>query len=371
MSSADCLFAPFNSNNLSLSNRVVMAPMTRSASPGNVPGPGVADYYRRRAEGGVGLIITEGTCVNHIAAHGYPDVPNFYGDQALAGWRQVVEAVHGAGGKIAPQLWHVGGVRRPGKGVNLPGGDTPGYSPSGMSMPGKVTGHAMTLDDIEAVVSAFADAAEDAQRLGFDAVEIHGAHGYLIDQFFWDQLNHRDDDYGGDLVQRTRFATEVVRAMRRRVGPDFAIILRWSQWKLHDYNARLATTPQQLESFLQPLCDAGVDIFHCSTRRFWQPEFDGSDLNLAGWTKKLTGKPTISVGSVGLSDDFLPEGSADFKDAAPAGLDNLLERLERGEFDLVALGRALIANPDWPRKVRQGQTGQLQAYAKEMLQELR
>lgn len=368
MSATESLFTPFTLGQLQLANRIVMSPMTRNFCPEHVPHQGVVDYYRRRAAGEVGLIITEGTCIEQVAAHGYPDVPNFYGQTALAGWRQVVEAVHAEGGKIAPQLWHVGGVRRPGM---EPGGDTPGYGPSGMSRPGKVTGHVMTQQDIDDTVAAYAQAAADAKKLGFDAVEIHGAHGYLIDQFFWPAMNQRADAYGGDVLGRTRFAVEIVQAMRRAVGPDYPIILRWSQWKLQDYEARLAETPAELEAFLQPLCDAGVDIFHCSTRRFWQPEFTGSTLNLAGWTKKITGKPTITVGSVGLNDEFLPEqGSADFRAAEPASLDDLTQRLENAEFDLVALGRALIANPEWPQQVRRGQFEQLQAYQKSMLEEL-
>ena len=108
------LFKPFESENLSLTNRIVMAPMTRSFSPGNVPNDLNVEYYRKRAAGGVGLIITEGTCVGHKAANGYPNIPFIHGDEALAGWKKVVDAVHAEGGKIMPQLWHVGSVRRPG-----------------------------------------------------------------------------------------------------------------------------------------------------------------------------------------------------------------------------------------------------------------
>lgn len=368
MASVDTLFRPVDLGTLSLKNRIVMAPMTRTYSPGNVPNDLVIDYYRRRAEGGVGLIITEGTFVDHEAASGYPNVPAFYGENALAGWKKVVDAVHAAGGKIAPQLWHVGGIRRPGV---EPGGDTPGHSPSGMAFPGKVTGHAMTQQDIDDVVAAFAKAAADAKAIGFDAIELHGAHGYLIDQFFWDGTNQRDDAYGGDLAARSRFALEIVRAVRAAVGEDFPVIFRFSQWKQQDYTARLCETPEALGDFLNALSDAGVDIFHCSTRRFWEPEFEGSDLNLAGWARKLTGKPAITVGSVGLNADFLPEdGTADFKAAETASIDNLLERFDQDEFDLVAVGRALIANPDWAVQLQQGNGANLVAYEKEMLKEL-
>ena len=362
------LFSPYSLGNLELKNRVVMAPMTRSMSPGNVPNDEVVEYYRRRASGGVGLIITEGTCVGHKAASGYPNVPFVAGDEALAGWKKVINAVHAEGGKIAPQLWHVGGIRKPGV---EPGGDLPGYSPSGMAFPGKVTGHAMTQQDIDEAVESFVQAAVDSERIGFDAIEIHGAHGYLLDQFFWPGTNHREDDYGGSLENRVRFACEIVRGMRAKVSADFPIIFRFSQWKQQDYTARLAETPEELGEFLGHLVDAGVDIFHCSQRRFWEPEFEGSDLNLAGWTKKLTGKDAITVGSVSLNADFLPEaGDTAFKNGEIASLDALTKMLGNDEFDLVAVGRALIANPDWANRIQAGELSQLTAFDKTMLASL-
>lgn len=146
------------------------------------------------------------------------------------------------------------------------------------------------------------------------------------------------------------------------------LILRYSQWKQQDYTARLAETPQALESFLGPLSDAGVDMFHASTRRFWIPEFEGSDLNLAGWTKKLSGKPVITVGSVGLNSDFL--GAFMGEGSPAASLDGLLKRFEAGEFDLVAIGRALLSDPQWAAKVRDGRFDELADFSAEALKEL-
>lgn len=359
------LFTPFKLGSLELKNRVCMAPMTRNMSPGNVANDDVIEYYRRRAEGGVGLIITEGTCIGHKAANGYPDVPAIAGEAALAGWKKVVDAVHKEGGKIAPQLWHVGGIRRPGV---EPGGDIPGYSPSGMAFPGKATGHAMTKQDINETVQAYVQAAVDAESVGFDAIELHAAHGYLIDQFFWQGTNQRDDEYGGSMLKRSRFAVEIVAGIRARVAKDFPIILRFSQWKQQNYEAKLVESPEQLGEFLQPLSDAGVDIFHCSTRRFWEPEFEGSDLNLAAWTKKLTGKPTITVGSVSLDADFIPtEGQTAFRDGEIASIDTLVANIDKGEYDLVAIGRALVANPDWVNKVQMDKFSELLDFNKSML----
>ncbi|MFN3582239.1 MAG: NADH:flavin oxidoreductase [Pseudomonas sp.] len=361
------LFSSFDLGPLSLSNRIVMAPMTRNFSPNGVPGQPVVDYYRRRAESGVGLVITEGTTVGHKAANGYPDVPAFHGEEALAGWKKVVDAVHAAGGKIAPQLWHVGNVRRLG---TPPDGDVPGYGPMEKIKDGKELVHGMTHEDIQDVVKAFAQAAKDAKDIGFDAIELHGAHGYLIDQFFWDGTNQRTDEYGGSMEHRGRFAVEIISAVRDAVGPDYPIIFRFSQWKQQDYTARLAPTPDLLEAFLKPLADAGVDIFHCSQRRFWEPEFEGSDLNLAGWTRKITGKPCITVGSVGLDGEFLEFMVKTDKVAQTANIDGLLERLGKEEFDLVAVGRALIVDPQWADKVREGRFTDILPFSREALKTL-
>lgn len=364
------LFQPITLGPLALKNRIVMAPMTRTFSPGNVPNDMNVAYYARRAENEVGLIITEGTCVGHKAANGYPRVPFIYGEAPLAGWKKVVDAVHEKGGKIIPQLWHVGAIRK--EGVE-PDASVPGHSPSGLVKAGKENGVAMSKQDIDDVVEAFAQAAEDSKAIGFDGVEIHGAHGYLVDQFLWEGSNQRTDEYGGDPVKRTRFAVEIVKAVRARVGEDFPIVFRFSQWKQQDYSARLAETPEELKAILMPLVEAGVDIFHCSTRRFWEKEFEGSDLNLAGWTKELTGKPVITVGSVGLNSSFIDEEKRDMVDASgvePASIENLSDRLGEGEFELVAVGRALLQDPEWVLKVKQGKLDELEDYSKESLMQL-
>jgi len=229
----------------------------------------------------------------------------------------------------------------------------------------------MSEEDIDSVVAAFAQGAADARALGFDAVEVHGAHGYLIDQFFWEGTNRREDAYGGSIAKRTRFAAEIIAAIRARVGPEFPIILRFSQWKLQDYRARLVASPAELEQFLSPLVEAGVDIFHCSTRRFWEPAFTDSELTLAGWTRKLSGKPSILVGSVTLEQDFIDEQQRNIgSHAEPASLRNLVELLAREECDLVAVGRALISNPDWPKLIAAGRERELCAYDKRDLETL-
>lgn len=334
--SIQTLFSPFEYKNLVLKNRFVMAPMTRAFAVDGIPGDDVKGYYERRAAAEVGLILTEGTVIDRPSSKNLKDIPNFYGDQALNGWKNVVGAVHKKGGKIAPQIWHVG---------NTPMQWTP---PAPFESP-----DTMTLADIEHTIQAFANAAKAAKDLGFNALEIHGAHGYLIDQFFWEGMNHRTDEFGGKTIkERSKFAIEVVKAMRQAVGPDFVIILRLSQWKQQDYTAKLAATPIELEEWISPLVDAGVDIFHGSQRRYWEPEFQGSDLNFAGWLKKVSGQPTITVGSVGLDKDFGDVFTNAESKSASVPLDELIRRYDRGDFDLVAVGRAILQDPNWVQKIQ-------------------
>lgn len=351
---ASALFRDFSLNKLRLKNRLVMAPMSRYQCPDNIAHQGMAEYYARRAKGGVGLVISEGTYIGHPSADSYAAVPHFHGP-SLQEWAGVLKKVHKNGAAMFPQLWHSGDFRELGNG---PDPSVPGFSPSGVlntynknTKPPKT----MTDADIAEVITAYADAARAAESLGFDGVEIHGAHGYLIDEFFWSVTNRRKDRYGGTLENRVRFACEVVRAMRSAISPDFPICFRYSQWKQQDFDARIATTPKQLEFLLGSLVDSGVDMFHASNRRFWLAEFEGSDMSFAGWTRKLSGKPTITVGSVGLS-------STSYTTAEVSTLDSLYERMGAGEFDLVALGRALLADPEWANKVKNDQMDQITPY---------
>ncbi|KKW91817.1 oxidoreductase [Sphingobium chungbukense] len=378
MRDLSALFDPFALNGLTLPNRIVMSPMGRNFADDGVQPHGFVDYFVRRVRGGVGLCIGEASRVDHPVASSDVMHAAFHGDAALAAWKDVVDAVHDAGGAFMPQLWHAGLLRPPASDhPQIPNAHLPPAGPSGWAEPlvhttGWITpitraaqiGVPMTESDIADVIDSFARAAADARRIGCDGVNIHGAHGYMIDQFFWDRTNRRDDGYGGDLIGRGRFAVELIRAVRAATAPDFPITFRWSQWKQQDYHCKIAHTPQELEMFLTPIAEAGVDLFDCSTRRFWEPEFEGSRLNLAGWTKKVTGVPTMTVGSVGLARSNWMDGE-DFSltDSGLASLDPLMERLEAGEFDLVGVGRMLISNPDWPKRLRAGQTDGIRPYS--------
>ncbi|GLR68374.1 oxidoreductase [Acidocella aquatica] len=373
----DILFQPFGLKNLKLRNRFVMSPMTRNFSPGGIPGENVAAYYRRRAAADVGLIITEGIGVDHPSAlgagsMGERDVPVLHGD-AVAAWAKVTAGVHAQGGAIIPQLWHMGGIRRSGTG---PFPQYPSMRPSGIWGPTEKAilppdylhevsppTTPMSENDIADIIAAYARSAANAQAADFDGVAIHAAHGYLIDSFFWPGTNLRDDAWGGDITRRVRFGVEVVKAVRAAVGPNFPVILRFSQWKIQDYDARNAQTPDELASLLGPLSEGGVDLFDASTRKFTTPAFAGSDMGLAGWAKKLTGKPSMAVGGIGLDKDL--QTSFVEETRMVNNLDVVAARMARGEFDLAGMGRALIMDPEWVLKARRSESFQpfrLQAY---------
>lgn len=356
------LFRPLTVRSLELRNRIVMSPMTRSHSPGGVPGADVVEYYRRRAAGGTALIVTEGVAIDHPTAVDNPRVPHMYGEEALEGWRRVVDAVHAEGGRIIPQLWHVG----PLWGAMTADVDpalTP-MRPSGLWGEVGVTSYgedyvtrasaptrAMTDEDIEQVIDAFAHAAADAREVGFDGIALHGGHGYLLDSFLWESTNRRDDEWGGDIHSRTRFPAAVVAAIRNTIGEDLPIFYRFSQHKQQDYEARIARTPDELKAVLGPLAEAGVDVFDASIRRFDIPAFEGSDLTLAGWAKEVTGALAMAVGSVGIGTSLRESRLAG---AAPSrnNIPELERRLGDDEFDLIAIGRLHLADPSLATTLR-------------------
>ncbi|MEO6041600.1 MAG: 12-oxophytodienoate reductase [Croceibacterium sp.] len=339
------LFTPFTLNRLILRNRWVMPAMQRGMCDYGAPTAALAAYYRRRAEGGVPLIIGESGAIDHWSSTVQPTAAHINAS-TRDGWARCVAEVGEAGGAMLLQLWHEGALRTDGDAL----------SPSGLAHPKRPSGRPATLAQLAELRDGYVRSALIAQEIGAAGVEVHAAHGYFLDQFLWHGTNVREDGYGGpDIADRARFPAEIAAAVRAACGPEFVITLRFSQWKEADYDARVAATPEELATLAAILREAGVDALHCSNRRFWLGEWDGDRRNLAGWTRALSGLPTITVGSVGLDTDVMTT----FMDATDPGarvaqaIDELEERLAAGEFDLVAVGRALIGDPDFVLKVEQ------------------
>ena len=357
------LFEPYKLKNLNLRNRVVMAPMTRNQSPGGIPTSEVVAYYSRRAKAEVGLIITEGIEVSHEASSAYPNVPRLDTKEAREGWKRVVNGIKENGGSVIAQLWHCGGFRKLGM---QPNPEVPGHTASGLVKPGKKVAHEMTLEDIKQTINAYASDAKYCEEIGFDGVEIHGAHGYLIDNFFWEGTNIRDDSYGGSIEKRSQFVSEIIQALRSNISQEFIVGLRFSQWKQHDFEAKLAHTTDDLKKVLLSPVESGLDYLHSSMRRFWESEFEGSEENLAYWTKKISNIPTIGVGSVGLDSDFIDMTAP----SKPASIDKAIDDISKEKYDLLAVGRALLSDHEWVLKMKEGRLKDVIPYSKEALLKL-
>ena len=346
------LFEPLTINELTLPNRFVMPAMQRGWGIEGQVSDKTINYYRERAEGGTGLIITESLGVDHPAAS--LEIGELHLNKSTRdAWARCVETVKGAGGNFLLQLWHPGAVRQEGQGLRP---DVPPISPSGV-FAGKPRGQAATAQDLEDLTAAWVNAAVDAKEMGADGVEIHMAHGYLLHQFLWHESNMREDGYGGEaMADRVRFPAQVVASVRNAVGPRFAISCRISQWAQWDYDAKLARTPDELRTMITTLREAGADVFHMSQRYFQKPEWPDSPLSLAGWVKSVTDAPVITVGSVGLNVDLMQTlySEREEQNTLASSLDELLARFRAGEFDLVAVGRSIIADPEFVNKVGEG-----------------
>jgi N-ethylmaleimide reductase len=327
------LFTAFQLGPYELRNRLVMAPMTRSrAGEGNVPTGLAAEYYAQRAS--AGLIVTEGTQVSPQGV-GYTHTPGMHSDAQVAGWRRVTDAVHAQGGRIFAQLWHVGRVSHP----SFHGGELP-VAPSAIGFEGQVltydgmqpyvTPRALETDEIAGVVGQFAAAAENAYAAGFDGVELHGANGYLIDQFLRDGSNHRTDRYGGSIQNRVRFLVEVTRTVTDVWGGD-RVGVRLSP--RNPNNGMSDSDPVATFGYaayaLNPLGLAYLHVLEPVAGPMAQP---GERVTPA--LRAVFRRPLIVNGGY----------DAETGNAAIA----------RGEADLVAYGVPFLATPDLPRRFREG-----------------
>lgn len=346
--SVETLYQPYRLNDvLELSNRLVMAPLTRCmAGPGLVPTEAMAAYYARRAD--AGLIISEATIIRPDG-QGYPDTPGIYSPEQIEGWKTVTRRVHQAGGKIVLQLWHVGRVSHP-----TYHGQTP-VAPSAIAIPGTLARRrdleypvprALEIPEITELVAQYAQAAANAIDAGFDGVEIHGANGYLIDQFLHHSSNHREDAYGGSPENMARFALAVVDAVAARIGSE-RVGLRLSPGAyvngiVGDTRDRAVFDYLLAQLEARRLAYLHVGIFDD------RQVFDYLDGRASAYLRKHYTGTLIGCGS------YTPDAAA----AAIAA----------GDFDLVAIGRPFIANPDYVARVRDGLA--LEAYVDSMLSSL-
>ncbi|MDP1808188.1 MAG: alkene reductase [Actinomycetota bacterium] len=327
------LFSEYRLGDLELTNRMVMAPMTRSrAIDGNVANPMAAVYYVQRAS--AGLIISEGTQVSPQGV-GYIRTPGIHSPEQVAGWRQVTDAVHEAAGKIFAQLWHVGRVSHP----DFHGGELP-VAPSALPVEGQVwtpqgqkpieTPRALELDEIPGIVAQFHRGAVNAKEAGFDGVEIHGANGYLLDQFTKDGSNHRTDAYGGSIANRARLPLEVAKAVidvwgPRRVG--YRIAPHFSAHSVSD------STPIETFSFLaEQLSRLGLGYLHIVEAIAGPMTLPAGKVRTAPILRqKFNGALIVNGGYTAVTGDAA---------------------IKTGEADLVSFGVPFLANPDLPERFR-------------------
>ena len=346
-----------------------MAPMTRKRSENGILSNNIFEYYKRRADGGVGMIFSEGTFIDHPAAgiynnDSYKNIPHFYGKEALKSWSKLVKIIHKSGTLIIPQLWHVGEIRN-----NILNGNI-GIGPRNIFYKNQKVVRKMQIADFKAVIKSFVRAAYNAQELGFDGVALHGAHGYLFDQFFWEKTNNRKDKYGESIINKTRFAAEVINEIKNKVAKNFPLVFRFSQWKMNDYNAKIVKNYHELTNFLNILTESGVDYFDVSTRRFWEPAFGDNSKSLVALTKSISKKPVFAVGSVGLDQ---PHQSKFFRDKANidakvTDIKKVLKQLNNNDFDFVSVGRAILADPEWPNKIKNKKINDIKPFVRKDLE---
>jgi len=350
------LFAPWQLNGLTLSNRLAVAPMTRiSATPEGMPTDTMVRYYERFARGGFGLVITEGIYTDQAYSQGYANQPGLSDLEQAKGWRPVVDAVHAAGGKIVAQLMHAGALAQ----ANQFRSETIGPSairPKGLQMafyrgdgPYRLP-RAMSEADIAEAIEGFTRAAAFAIEVaGFDGLEIHGANGYLLDQFLTDYSNLRSDTWGGAIGQRVRLSAEVARAVRQAVGGAVPVGMRISQGKVNDFTHKWVEAEAGASVVFGTRADTGLDYIHVTECEAWRPAFDNEGPSLVRLARKSAPELTI-IANGSLHEPFRAE------------------QVLRDGADLIALGRGALANSAWPRLVTEG--GTLQSFDRALLSPL-
>ncbi|WP_198652417.1 oxidoreductase [Nocardioides allogilvus] len=337
----DALFSTFTIGALQLPNRVAVAPMTRvSATADGVVTDRMVDYYEGFARGGFGLIITEGIYIDTDHSQGYLNQPGLTNAEQELGWSRVVERVHAAGGKIFAQLMHAGSHSQGNPYATSTLAPSP-ITPRGQQLTfyrGEgpyTTPREITREEMTDVQTSFTCAARRAVAAGFDGVELHGANGYLLDQFLTDYLNERSDEYGGSAENRIRFAAEACASVIAEVGSEIAVGIRISQGKVSDGDHRWSGATADAVTIFETLGRTGIDFLHTTEYQALAPAFATGSETLADLAKQHGRVPVIV------------NGQLDQPEAAR-------EILRSGSADIIALGKAALANRDWPRRVRDG-----------------
>lgn len=339
MSAFTPLWSPVRIGTTELDNRVALAPMTRiSATMDGHATERMASYYEAYARGGFGLLITEGIYPDTAFSQGYLYQPGIATEEQAQSWATVVDAVHAAGARIFAQLMHAGSQSQGNTFVASSVGPS-AVAPKGEQLafyrgegPYPVPAE-ITPAQMEEVRNGFVAAALRAKEAGFDGVEIHGANGYLIDQFLTDYLNQRTDGYGGTPGNRVRFAAEICRAVREAVGPEITVGIRISQSKVSDNDHRWSGGTEEAKVIFSTLGATGIDFIHTTEYRAAAPAFGEGSQSLAALAKEHGGVTVIANGNL---DD--PDTAASL--------------LQEGSADVVALGKAALANRNWPHRVR-------------------
>jgi 2,4-dienoyl-CoA reductase-like NADH-dependent reductase (Old Yellow Enzyme family) len=330
----------------SLKNRIVVAPLSRVSTRGDgIPTKQMVQYYASFAQGNFSLIISEGTYTDIAYSQGYPNQPGVATESQIEGWRKVTDAVHPAKGIIFIQLMHAGALSQ-GNSYRSHSLAPSAIQPRGQKMVEYGGGEglypmpkAMTDVDIETAIAGFVQAAINAKKAGFDGVEIHGANGYLIDQFITTYTNQRIDQYGGTIENRIRFAAEAIKAVRHAVGTAYPLGIRLSQTKVNDFDYRWPDGEADGRVIFAALRQAGVDFIHLASEgRDWlETAKIGEDITINQLAKQVAQVTIIANGGMHQPDQAI-------------------RILTEGHGDLISLGRGAIANPDWPTRLASGQS---------------
>jgi 2,4-dienoyl-CoA reductase-like NADH-dependent reductase (Old Yellow Enzyme family) len=333
------LFSELDTAGLKVKNRIALAPMTRvSATEDGLVTDQMVKYYTKFAKGGFSLLITEGVYPDNQYSQGYLFQPGISNDKQTDAWREVIESVHQEGSKIICQLMHAGALSQGnfhkqssiGPSAVKPKGTQLAFYRGEGEFPVPAE---MSLSDIDDVKAGFANAAKNAKHSGFDGIEVHGANGYILDQFLTDYTNQRDDQYGGSTESRVRLLVEVLQEIRNEVGEDFPVGIRISQAKVNDADHKWAGKEADAEIIFKKLANAGADYIHITEPKAYEPAFDGSSSTLVQLAKQYGKVPVIANGSLG----------------NPAKAEEIITS---GHADIVSLGKGALANQDWANKVR-------------------